>query len=56
MYIHTYSSQRVFSSQDLPEVRLDNTRIGQFVGKEAVLDCEVSASPLGYAVWKHNGK
>ncbi|XP_005091632.1 lachesin [Aplysia californica] len=39
-----------------PEVRLPNTRLGQHKGKDTILECEVSASPLGYAAWKHRGR
>ncbi|CAG5122881.1 unnamed protein product, partial [Candidula unifasciata] len=40
----------------IPEVHLPNSRIGQQVGKDTILDCEVSASPLGYVVWRHNSE
>ncbi|KAK3757331.1 hypothetical protein RRG08_008992 [Elysia crispata] len=40
-----------------PEVTVPSTRLGQEVGKETVLDCNVTASdPLRKAVWMKDGK
>ncbi|KAK3593822.1 hypothetical protein CHS0354_014369 [Potamilus streckersoni] len=38
-----------------PEVTLLNSRIGQVIGKETMLECKVSASPHASIVWKKNG-
>ncbi|ESO92522.1 hypothetical protein LOTGIDRAFT_120548, partial [Lottia gigantea] len=50
------SRQMRVTVQYPPEVKLPNTRIGQELGKETILECVVSASPLGVTVWKKNGK
>ncbi|GFR58095.1 opioid-binding protein/cell adhesion molecule [Elysia marginata] len=42
--------------QYAPEVHLPNTRLGQYLGKDTILECEVNASPLGTVLWKHNGR
>ncbi|XP_041376178.1 limbic system-associated membrane protein-like [Gigantopelta aegis] len=38
-----------------PEIRLPNSRIGQIVGRETILECIISSSPLGVTVWKRHG-
>lgn len=38
-----------------PEVRLNNKRIGQFVDKETILDCEIVAYPHGQMYWTKDG-
>ncbi|KAL3866970.1 hypothetical protein ACJMK2_044213 [Sinanodonta woodiana] len=38
-----------------PEVTLPNSRIGQVIGKETMMECKVSASPHASIVWKKNG-
>ncbi|XP_025077038.1 limbic system-associated membrane protein-like [Pomacea canaliculata] len=39
-----------------PEIKLHNNRIGQEVGKETILECVISASPLGVSVWRRNSE
>ncbi|OWF45992.1 Opioid-binding protein/cell adhesion molecule-like [Mizuhopecten yessoensis] len=39
-----------------PEVMLRVNRIGQFLGKETILECIISASPMTTSVWLRNGK
>lgn len=34
-----------------PEVRLLNNRMGQYVGRETILDCEIVAYPHGQMYW-----
>ncbi|XP_050401914.1 opioid-binding protein/cell adhesion molecule isoform X2 [Patella vulgata] len=46
------SRQMRVTVQYPPEVKLPNTRISQELGKETILECVVSASPLGVTVWK----
>lgn len=42
--------------QYAPEVHLPNTRLGQYLGKDTILECEVNAFPLGTVLWKHDGR
>ncbi|XP_046350652.1 limbic system-associated membrane protein-like [Haliotis rufescens] len=39
-----------------PQIRLHNSRISQMVGKETILECIISASPLGVTSWTRNNK
>lgn len=39
----------------LPDVRLPIKRMGQIRGKETILDCMITAVPLGGMSWERNG-
>lgn len=39
-----------------PEINLPNQRMGQFVGKDTVLECVVSAYPQAVTMWKFRGQ
>lgn len=39
-----------------PEIVLTNKRIGQYKGKETILECVVSAYPQANTVWRRNGE
>lgn len=39
-----------------PDVRLPIKRMGQVRGKETILDCMITAVPLGIMVWKKDGR
>ncbi|KAK3097206.1 hypothetical protein FSP39_007465 [Pinctada imbricata] len=39
-----------------PEVSLTTKRLGQYMGKETVLQCRVSASPRTICAWERNGQ
>ncbi|KAJ8304704.1 hypothetical protein KUTeg_018287, partial [Tegillarca granosa] len=41
-----------YSAAVPPEVELNNQRLGQFLGKETILVCKISASPQAVSVWK----
>lgn len=43
------------SVQFPPEIRLTNTKIKQRVGKETILQCEVTSNPNLYSVWTKDG-
>jgi neuronal growth regulator 1 len=38
-----------------PEVHLPNRKIKQKLGKETILDCQVTANPQLYSAWTKNG-
>ncbi|XP_041375624.1 lachesin-like [Gigantopelta aegis] len=38
-----------------PEITLPNSKIGQQLGRETILECVISSSPLGVTVWKRRG-
>ncbi|KAH9513237.1 hypothetical protein Btru_034447 [Bulinus truncatus] len=38
-----------------PEIILPNTRMGQDVGKETILECTITANPQAVGIWKKNG-
>ncbi|GAB1606111.1 opioid-binding protein/cell adhesion molecule homolog, partial [Argonauta hians] len=40
----------------LPDVRLPIKRMGQLRGKETILDCTITAVPLGGMAWERNGR
>ncbi|KAJ8304422.1 hypothetical protein KUTeg_018005 [Tegillarca granosa] len=35
-----------------PEIKLNNRRLGQYRGKETILECRITASPLDTYNWK----
>ncbi|VDI73132.1 opioid binding protein/cell adhesion molecule-like [Mytilus galloprovincialis] len=39
-----------------PEIQLQNRRIGQFPGRETILECQITAFPNNYNVWRFKGK
>ncbi|XP_041370227.1 lachesin-like [Gigantopelta aegis] len=39
-----------------PEIRLPTKRIGQVLGKETILDCEVTAYPQAVSIWHYKGR
>ncbi|KAL4228262.1 hypothetical protein ACF0H5_013695 [Mactra antiquata] len=39
-----------------PEVKLPNKRMGQFPGRETILDCEINAYPHGITRWQKDGR
>ena len=39
-----------------PEVRLNNKRIGQYIDRETILDCEIVAFPHGQMYWTKDGQ
>ena len=39
-----------------PEVQLYSNRISQYKGRETILDCQITANPHGFMVWKRAGK
>ncbi|XP_067666511.1 lachesin-like isoform X1 [Haliotis asinina] len=39
-----------------PEIHLFTTRIGQQLRRETILECRITASPLGVTMWKKNGE
>ncbi|XP_029635580.1 opioid-binding protein/cell adhesion molecule homolog [Octopus sinensis] len=50
----TVSRQIKVSVQFPPEVRVRNKRMGQEIGKMTILECTVTASPLGATHWEKN--
>ncbi|XP_060062805.1 lachesin-like [Ylistrum balloti] len=38
-----------------PEIFLPTKRLGQYLGKETILECRVTANPQVYSTWKRNG-
>lgn len=50
------SRQIKVSVQFPPEVRMRNKRMGQEIGKMTILECTVTASPLGSTNWEREGK
>ncbi|GFO37963.1 opioid-binding protein/cell adhesion molecule [Plakobranchus ocellatus] len=42
--------------QYAPEINLPNSRLGQYMGKDTILECEVKAFPLGTVKWRHRGR
>ncbi|XP_021359328.1 lachesin-like isoform X1 [Mizuhopecten yessoensis] len=38
-----------------PEIFLPTKRMGQYQGKETILECRVTANPQVYSTWKRNG-
>ncbi|RUS86753.1 hypothetical protein EGW08_005476 [Elysia chlorotica] len=41
---------------DAPEIHLPNSRLGQYLGKDTILECEVNAFPLGTVLWRHRNR
>lgn len=39
-----------------PEIYLPTKRMGQYQGKETILECRVTANPQVYSTWKRDGK
>ncbi|KAJ8304740.1 hypothetical protein KUTeg_018323 [Tegillarca granosa] len=39
-----------------PEIELPNKRIGQYQGKDTILECKITAFPQAVTVWKRFGK
>lgn len=39
-----------------PEVTMTTTKLGQFRGKETVLECTIHASPFSIFKWERNGE
>ncbi|XP_063433661.1 limbic system-associated membrane protein-like isoform X3 [Mytilus trossulus] len=39
-----------------PEIELQNRRMGQFPGRETILECQITAFPNNYNVWRFKGK
>nr|XP_022329416.1 lachesin-like isoform X1 [Crassostrea virginica] len=39
-----------------PEIRLTNSKIKQRIGKETILDCEVTSNPQLYSAWTKDGR
>lgn len=39
-----------------PEVNLNSKRLGQYIGRETILDCEITAYPFGMMVWRFHGE
>ncbi|ESO11748.1 hypothetical protein HELRODRAFT_71271, partial [Helobdella robusta] len=37
-----------------PEIHLPTLRIGQTLGRHTILECTVTASPIGLTVWQRN--
>lgn len=56
-YLAKINYQCTSMSADRPEVVLSNPKsIGQLLGKETILDCQIYAHPQAMTNWEKNGK